>query len=119
MDLLKRLDIRRWVSMSLERAWALAPTIYPRFLQSTSTLSANFEEELTLGSESFRFALEYIYGPEESLEEQSRNCATVFQAGTPGTMSVEEVQDQIDLDRWGVRLGNTRLRLQVNAASLS
>lgn len=119
MDPLQRLSVRRWVSMSLERAWSLPPTVHPSFMQSASTFSADFQEELTMGPENFKLALEYIYGPEEeSFETQSKQCSTVFQAKMPGAMSIEEVQDRVNLDQWRVRLGKRLVHLQVKETIL-
>ena len=112
-DMLKRLSVRRWVSMSLEREWAIAPTSCPTFMQSSNAVTADFQQELKLDRKTFAAALEYIFEPEEDLEQQSRRYATVFQAEMPGVMSLKSLQDQIDLGQWGLRLGNQVAKLEV------
>ena len=99
--------------MSLERAWAIAPTSCPIFLQSDNAVASDFQRELKLNRKTFAAALEYICGPEEDLEQQSRRYATIFQAETPGVMSLKELQDQIDLGQWNLRVGNQVAKLEV------
>lgn len=101
--------------MSLERAWANSPTNPMSFLQSDSAVGADFQKELTMSPENFKSALEYFYGPEEDIEEQSMRYATVFQAKTPGAMSLEDVENQIDLGQWKLKLGDRFVVLEVKA----
>ena len=65
-----------------------------------------------MGSEEFKFTFEYIHGSEEDLEQQSKHYETVFQAKTPGTLALEEVQAQVDLGQWKVRLGKRLVNLE-------
>ncbi|KAL6717494.1 Arginyl-tRNA--protein transferase 1 [Lecanora helva] len=111
-DLLQRLGARQWVSMSLERAWALSPATNSNSGQSNSAGSSDYQTELHVDPESIISVTDYVRGPEEDLEERSRRYTTVFQAGTPGALSLQELQDKIDLGKWNLKIGNRMVRLE-------
>lgn len=94
-------------------AWAIPRIDLNTFLHSDSLVSSHFHEELSMGLNNFKSALEYVHGPEEEDQHQSQRAATVFQARMPGVMTLEEVEDQIDLDRWQLKLGNRLVNLEV------
>lgn len=112
-DLTQRLDSRPWVSMSLERAWAIPRTDLDTFLHSDSLVRSHFHEELSIGPEILKTALEYVHGPEANDQNQAQRATTVFEARMPGAMTLEEVKDQINLDRWQLKLGSRLVNLEV------
>lgn len=112
-DLIQRLDSRPWVSMSLERELAIPCTDLNTFLQSKSLVSSLFPKELLMGPDKFKAALQYVYGPEQDDIKRSQCDATVFQARMPGAMTLKEVTDQINLDRWQLKLGSRLVHLEV------
>ena len=65
-----------------------------------------------MGPDNFNSALEYFYGTSEDHLEQPEHCTNVFQAGTPGTMSLEAVQNQINLSKWKLKLGSRLVKLE-------
>lgn len=105
--------------MSIERAFAISITALASFLQSDHVASSDFRRELAMGPESFKHVLAYVYGLEEDSEEQCKHTGTVFQAKMPGAMTVEEVEDQIDLSRWNLKIGNKLVNLKVSPIEAS
>lgn len=98
--------------MSLERMLAIPRTNLDTFLHSDGLVNSHFQEELSMGPDQFKSALEYIHGPGEDDGNQSQRAATVFQARMPGAMTLEEVEDQINLDRWRLQLGSRLVNLE-------
>lgn len=92
-------------------------------MQSDKIVSSCFDEEVAMGRDNFLSAFEYIHEPREDDRHNSRRPTTVFEARMPGAMTTEEVEDQIDLDRWKLKLGRrlveleVRLKLQTYAAN--
>ncbi|KAL9640229.1 MAG: hypothetical protein Q9164_000416 [Protoblastenia rupestris] len=114
-DMLQRLSARRFVSMALERRLALPANredMY-RILQSSSPAATRLNEKLEIGNVKYERALDYVNGagldPEPSILPNSTN---VFEAGTPGAMSLVEVESNIDLGRWGLVIGDEVVSLE-------
>ena len=66
-----------------------------------------------MSREEFKSAFEYIHGSEKDLEEQSQHYESVFQARTPGTSALTEVQAEVNLGQWKVRWGSRFVNLEV------
>lgn len=66
-----------------------------------------------MGPEILKTALEYVHGPEANDQNQPQRATTVFEARMPGAMTLEEVKDQINLDRWQLKLGSRLVNLEV------
>lgn len=98
--MLQKLETRRWVSLSLEISAQSSCRN-----ANTSPQPSHFDN-----SES---PLEDVYGPDADLDDESDRPSTVFQAKMPGAMTVEEVEDQIDLGRWRLKLGDRLVNLEV------
>ncbi|KAL9127097.1 MAG: hypothetical protein Q9217_003972, partial [Psora testacea] len=114
-DMVQRLSARRFVSMALERSLALPakPEDLEKLLRSSSPTASRLDEKLEMGNVKYDTAMEYVNGvasdPEPSILPGSTN---VFEAGTPGAMSLGEVMRNIDLGQWGLVIGNKVVRLE-------
>ena len=112
-DLLRRIGNRRWVSMSLERALGIPPETPINSIQLDKAVVFNLHGGLKTSPEESKSAAEYISGPELDANEKSKQCSTVFQANMPGAMSLAEVENQIDLGRWKLMIGQRLVNLEV------
>lgn len=97
--------------MNLERSLAVPSDSPMTFLQSDAAVSSNFSRELDVGLEGFKYFLEYINGPDESnLVERPANA---FEAGMPGAMTKVEIENEIDLGRWRLKIQGRIVHLEV------
>ena len=102
-ELLEHLSTRKWTSMAIER-----------YLKSPS-----FQQKLDMGSAKYKFALDYMYGSEESGDFNKRRGETnVFQAGMPGAMTITEIQEKVSLGHWRLRIGDRIVLLEVGTHPL-
>ena len=99
--------------MSLERALGIPSETPINSIKLNTTVAFNIQESLRNSPEESKSAVEYIYGPEVDANEKSKQCSTVFQAKTPGAMSLAEVENQIDLGRWKLMIGQRLVNLEV------
>ena len=114
-DMMQRLSARKWVSMDIEKALNIPPSSLTTFLQSDLATASNFHRELSMGPKKFNLALEYIHGPEQS--SRADDATDVFHAGMPGTLSLEELEETVDLGQWRLKLGQSLFKLEVKKAS--
>lgn len=112
-DMLQRLSTRKWVSMSFERSLGIASDSPMTFLQSGAVVSSNFSKELDMGPEGFKYSLEYINGLDES--DAAGEAKIAFEAGMPGAMTKAEVEEQIDLGLWRLKIQGRIVHLEVIA----
>ena len=104
--------------MALERRLALPANREDihRILQSSLSATTRLNEKLEIGNVKYERALDYVNGagldPEPSILPNSIN---VFEAGTPGAMSLVEVESNIDLGRWGLVIGDEVVSLEVRS----
>ncbi|MCJ1274838.1 Arginyl-tRNA--protein transferase 1 [Puttea exsequens] len=103
-DMLQRLSARKWLSMSIERSLGVLPDSLSTFLQSDAVVSSDFSRELAIGPRGFQYFFEYINGPNES--DSIERPESAFDAGMPGAMAIEELEHQVDLGRWKLKIGN-------------
>ena len=116
-DMLQRLSARKWVSMGLERALELPPDSLTPFLQSERATTSSFQKELNMGPSQFKLALGYIVGQNQEQGSEGKDASDVFQAGTPGVLSLEELEEKFDLGQWGLKLGQRIVKMEVKTAS--
>ena len=114
---MQRLAVRRWVSMAVERALEVSPNSLFVFLQSDRATTSNFQKELNMGPSKFKLALEYINLEDENQDVGGQEASNVFHAGTPGALSLEEVEENVDLGQWILKLGRRLVKLEVKKAS--
>ena len=109
------MSARKYVSMSRERQFNL-PAISNTFFQSDIATSFDFSKELDFGCTAFTRLAEYVGASGESEEspELDESFDSVFEAGTPGVMTLKQVQEEVDLDTWGLKLGEIIIALQVS-----
>lgn len=107
--------------MALERSLALPAKSedVQRILQSSSTTALRLDQKLEMGNVKYEKALHYVHGagldPELSLLPNSTH---VFEAGTPGAMSLVEVKNSIELGQWGLAIGDEVVNLEVRSPPL-
>ena len=69
-----------------------------------------------MGSNKFKLTLEYIYGPDHEGISRAKEPKDVFHAGTPGTLSLKELDEIVDLGQWRLKLGQRLVQLKVKKA---
>ena len=114
---MQRLSAREWVSMAVEQALEVPPSSLTTFLQSDLATASNFQSELSMGPKKFELALGYINGPDPEQNSRAKDATNVFHAGTPGTLSLEELEEIVDLGQWRLKLGQSLVKLEVKKAS--
>ena len=114
---MQRLSARKWVSMAVEHALEVPPNSLTTFLQSDLATASSFQSELNMGPKNFKLAIEYINGPDPERNPGAKDATNVFHAGTPGTLSLEELEETVDLGQWRLKLGQSLLKLEVEKAS--
>ena len=114
---MQRLSERKWVSMAVEQALEVPPSSLTTFLQSDLATASNFQSELNMGPNKFKLALGYINEPDPERNPRAKEATNVFHADTPGTLSLEELEETIDLGQWRLKLGQSLVKLQVKKAS--
>lgn len=110
-NLMQRMSNRNYLSMSIERQYNL-PVEPSAFLQSDSRTSSDFGRELAMGPEAFGFLLGYLTRPDDA-REPAKSFSSAFEAGTPGVMRLEEVEQEVNLGRWQLRLRGMVVFLEV------
>ena len=107
------LSARKWVSMAVERVLEVSPCSLTTFLQSDRATASSFPKELGMGPHRFKLALGYINGQDQEQHSEEDEVSSVFQAGTPGALSSEQLEDRIELGQWRVKLGQRLVKLAV------
>ena len=102
--------------MAVEQALEVPLSSLTTFLQSDLATASNFQTELNMGPKKFKLALGYI-GPDPERNPTAKDATNVFQAGTPGTLSLEELEEIVDLGQWRLKLGRSIVKLEVKKAS--
>lgn len=102
--------------MSLERILQIPanPESLSEFLQQNSQASSSLEKQLMMGNVKYDRAFDYVKTPiQRTHSATSEPAGTVFSAGTPGAMSLDEVESEINLGLWKLRLGEALIHLEV------
>ena len=103
--------------MALERTLGFSTNPLAIFLQYDRATTSNFQEELNMGPRAFQLALEYIDWQDQEQDPEGEKTTNVFTAGTPGALSLTELQREVDLDRWKLKLGQRLVNLEVKSTS--
>ena len=98
--------------MAVERALEVPSNSLTTFLQSDRATASNFSKELIMGPKQFKVALGYINGQDQEQVSEGKEAPNVFDAGTPGALSLEELEEQIDLGRWRLKLRQRLVKLE-------
>lgn len=114
--MMQRLSVRKWLSMAMERALEISSNSLTVFLQSDRATTSTFRKELNMGPNDFKLALGYISGQDQEQDSKGREASDVFHAGTPGALSLEELEAKVDLGQWKIKLGQRLVKLEVNTA---
>ena len=108
--------------MALERTLNLPANSIevPNLSNLPSSIASRLHEELCVGNVKYETALQYITGTNP--DEQSAHlgtAASVFEAGTPGALALDEVESEINLEEWKLQFGSNVVKLQVSAEQIS
>ena len=117
--MVQRLTARRFVSMALERTLALPAKSedVEKLLQPSRLAASRLDAKLEMGNVMYDKALEYVNGAGSGPELVSLpSSANVFEAGTPGALSLAEVKSHVELGRWGLVIGDKVVKLEVSSA---
>ena len=100
--------------MTLERALKL-----PASLPDAATLEEQpslhdprLEEKLEVGNVKYAKAIEYVNG-QPSMPLEGGIASNVFEAGTPGALSLQELENSINLGVWNLAIGDSVVSLEV------
>ena len=102
------------MSLTLERALSLPTRFSDGNDSQEQDLSADsrLQETIEIGNVKYTKAIEYVKG--QSTEALGGGSASsVFEAGTPGAMTLREVESSIDLGLWNLAIGNNVVKLEV------
>ena len=103
--------------MALERTLGFSANPLAIFLQSDRVTTSNFQEELNMGPSAFKLALEYIDWQDQKQDPKGEKTTNVFTAGTPGALSLKDLEREVDLGRWKLKLGQRLVDLEVKSTS--
>lgn len=70
-----------------------------------------------MGPSAFRLALEYIDWQEQKQDSEGEKTTDVFTAGTPGALSLKDLEREVDLGQWKLKLGQRLVNLEVKSTS--
>ena len=110
---MQRLSARKWVSMTVERALEVPANSFTTFLQSDRATASDFRAEVKMGPERFKLAYEYMNGHDYEQTLRANEASDVFHAGTPGALSLEDLDETVDLGQWRLKLGLRLAKLEV------
>ena len=102
--------------MALERTLGFSTNPLAIFLQSDRATTSNFQEELNMGPSAFKLALEYIDWQDQKQDPEGpegEKTTNVFTAGTPGALSLNDLEREVDLGQWKLKLGQRLVNLEV------
>lgn len=111
-DMLQRMSVRKYVSMSRERLLNLSVTSNVS-ISNQQTVDV-FAEKLNLDPESSKSLSKYLESPAQngSTTELDTSFESVFEAGTPGVMTLDQVRQDVDLDQWKMKYGEIICKLE-------
>lgn len=112
-NMFQRMSIRKYVSMSRERLFNL-PATSDVFVPNQAIIG-ELTEKFNLDPESSKALFEYLKPSVQngSTTEPEASFESVFEAGTPGVMTLEQVRQEVDLDQWKMKYGTTIYKLEV------
>lgn len=107
------MSVRKYVSMSCERQFSLPVTSNVSI--SNQAIIDEFAEKFNLDPESSKSLSEYLKSSSQnrSTTEPEKVFESVFEAGMPGVMTLEQVRQEVDLDQWKMKYGKSICRLEV------
>ena len=70
-----------------------------------------------MGPSAFKLALEYIDWEEQNQDSEGEKTTDVFTAGTPGALSLKDLEREVDLGQWKLKLGQRLVNLEVKSTS--
>ncbi|MCJ1367026.1 Arginyl-tRNA--protein transferase 1 [Acarospora aff. strigata] len=103
-DLRQRLNVRNYVSLSRDRRLGITASPESSWLQSKSMTTPNFRKELGLSLAQFGDDFDYAEGQKSDSNGGRQHCSLFdLKPPMPGVMTKEEVERDIDLDRWKIK----------------
>lgn len=102
--------------MAMEQALEVSSDSLSVFLQSDRATASNFRKELNMGSSKFKLAHGYIHGQDQEQNSDGKEMSSVFHSSMPGALSLEELEEKVDLGQWDLKLGQRLVKLEVKTA---
>ena len=113
-DLRQRLNVRNYVSLSRDRRLGITASPESSWLQSKSMTTPNFRKELGLSLAQFGDDFDYAEGQKSDSNGGRQHCSLFdLKPPMPGVMTKEEVERDIDLDRWKIKFHSKTYTLDV------
>ena len=110
-DLLARLSLRKYVSLSRERRLNIPPEPIPASVDlARDTLAPLLGPP---SPETLEDLSDYIKAQVDPLELHAKD-RSIFEARTPGAMTLEEIERDIRLGEWNIRIQGFMAQLQVS-----
>lgn len=102
--------------MSRERKYNIPIVLSPTLLESEFMSDLNSEKDAYFSSETIESLREYlaIQGPHDIARPETE-YNSVFEAGTPGIMSLADIDREIDLGGWEIKLKDMIVILEVSS----
>lgn len=108
--MLRRMSVRKYVSMSRERKYDI-PVDAKDFLTCDGTAESELRQKLKISPDDFKALSDYLRVSHH--DELNQSNRSVFEAGTPGVITLPDLARMVDLNAWGVRLGRMTVTLEV------
>ena len=102
--------------MSRERKYNIPVVLSPTFLESEFMSGLNSEKNANFSSETIESLREYLAVQDpHHIARPEKQHDSVFEAGTPGIMSLADVDSKIDLGEWKIKLRDIIVTLKVSS----
>ena len=111
-DLLQRLSARKFVSLTLDRQLRVPASAeeLSGFLKSATQTNKHLLKPLEIGNVKYRRVIDYLSDDEDNKAESPEG---VFASSMPGAMSIEELETEVDLGAWLIKIGDEIVMLEV------
>ncbi|MCJ1426608.1 Arginyl-tRNA--protein transferase 1 [Sticta canariensis] len=111
-EILQRMSVRKYVAMSRERLFNLPATSNVSISNQASI--GELAQRFNLDLESSNSLSEYLKSPVQSSTtvEPEISFESVFEAGMPGVMTLDQVRQEVDLGQWKMKYGNIHCKLE-------
>ena len=111
------MTVRKYVSMAYERKYNL-PALPSESFQSgivDAPTHTGQQSSMNIAQKDLDNLIGYINASSAPEANPRRPYRSVFEANTPGVMSVEEVERDIDLGSWKLKFGDELVMLRVSS----
>ena len=109
-DLFARLSLRKYVSLSREKRLNIPPEPLPASVELARETLAPLSDPPS--QETLDDLADYIKAQNDTLELHAKD-RSIFEARTPGAMTLEQIERDIPLGEWKIRFQGIMAQLQV------